>query len=243
MCFVSLLVLNKSHGQTTVDSANSVQNAINTTNNLFNKAIGQQSSLYNGTKYYFYNPVKIRGFAYFQDTIASPGNVNYDGVQYNGVELFYDLYKDEVITILFDKYSYFSLLKEGVQHFDLLNHHFININADTLTNNSVIKSGYYDELYRGPSQVLVKITKVIEPVQISIGTPDAYSIFSKPIQKFFIRKNSVYYSVSSEGDLLAILNDRKKQLKNYIRANRIKFRKTPGQVLASAAAYYDSLSN
>ncbi|HEY2580309.1 MAG TPA: hypothetical protein VGI43_00795 [Mucilaginibacter sp.] len=225
------------------DSSNLELNAINATNNVFNKAIGQESSLYNGPKYYFYNPLKVRGFAYFQDTIASPGNVYYDGVQHKGVELFYDLYKDDLITVLFDKNTYFSLLKEDVQNFDLLDHHFININADTLTNNSVIKSGYYDELYHGRSQVLVKITKVIEPVQISIGTPDAYSIFSKPIQEFFIRKNNVYYNINSEGELLDILKDRKKQLKNYLRANKIKFRKKPGPVLASVAAYYDSLSN
>jgi len=241
--FLCLAVFDTAYGQTAIDSTGLLQTAVNKTSNIFYEAIGRQSSLYNGPRYYFYNPLKIQGSPYFQETTSVAGNVFYDGLEYNNIQLIYDLYKDDLITVLYDGYSYFSLLKGGVQSFDLLNHHFININADTLINNSVIKAGYYDELYGGRSQVLVKNTKTIKIIQNSTGTLEAYSTFSETDQSFFIRKDNIYYNVNSEGSFLSVFKTKKKQLQSYIRTNKLKFKKEPGQALATIAAYYDSLSN
>jgi hypothetical protein len=238
-----MVVPNSLYAQTGADSGDLRTDAINNVEAVFNKAIGEQSALYNGPQYPFYNPLQIRGTAFFQDTTATYGNVNYNGAEYKGVQLMYDLYKDELIALLYDNTSYFYLLKDGVKNFDLLGHHFININADTLHNNSVIKSGYYGELYRGRTQILVRITKKVQLNMSSTGAMEAFSSFTPPSKDFFIRKDNVYYSIDSQGALLHILKDRKAQLQKYIKTNKIKFRKDPGLSLAVIAAWYDSLSN
>ena len=169
-------------------SVNLRQKALNNAESIFSKAIGQQSGLYNGPQYYFYNQLLIRGSAYFGENTSSCGNVNYNGAEYKGVQLIYDLYKDELITPLYDSAHYFYLIKDDVRNFDLPGHHFININADTLSNNSVIKSGYYDELYRGRTQVLARITKKVQPNMSSTGTMEAASSFTAQNQGFLYQE-------------------------------------------------------
>lgn len=239
-----LLILKNSYGQTTTaDTSNLQLAAINNARDYFNKAIGVQSSLYNGPAYYFYNPTKISGSAYYQEKTNEYGSVLYDGFTFKNVQLVYDVYKDELITLLYDKNSYFFLLKQSVQNFDLLNHHFINIDADTLKNNSVIKSGYYDELYNGRVQVLGKITKVVKENNSSTGTIEAFSSFGDATEDFFVRKNDIYYKINSQGGLLDVLKDKKKQLQQFVKSGKIKFNRDPGQAMTSIAAYYDSLTN
>jgi hypothetical protein len=243
ICCLGLITSEGSYGQSGADSSNLRQKELNNAEKVFSKAIGQQSGLYNGPKYLFYNPLLIRGSAYFEENTSSYGNVNYNGAEYEGVQLIYDLHKDELIALLYDNASNFYLLKDYVKNFDLLGHHFININTDTLSNNSTIKSGYYDELYRGRTQILARITKKVEVNMSSTGTMEAFSSFTLQSEDFFVRKNNIYYSIASEGALLRVLKDRNQQLQRYIKTNKIKFRKDPAGAMATIAAFYDSLPN
>ena len=86
----------------------------------------------------------------------TPGAIDYDGVLYRNVPMLYDIYSDKVVVLLYNHYSKFSLLKERVKSFDFLDHHFVNIRADSIKNNialNMVSPGYYDELYKGKLQV------------------------------------------------------------------------------------------
>jgi len=242
LCCLNLLVLNSSYGQTAFDTI-SLRTAADRVKARFDQAIGEQSALYNGPEYYFYNPTKLRGSAYFMENTTSTGDVSYDGLEFKGVPLFYDLYKDEVVTVLPDNKSYFSLLPALVQNFDLLNHHFIKINANETGIDAGITSGYYEELYPGRSEVLEKIAKGVKEVTSSTGTMEAFSTFTAASENFFIKKGNVYYPANGESAAVEIFKEKKKQVKNYIKANKIRFRNGVGQALTSIAAYYDSLTN
>jgi hypothetical protein len=101
-----------------------------------------------------------------------------------------------------------------------------------------MKPGFYDELYNGKSQVLVKRSKDIQT--ITSGTAENYFDLTT---KYFFKKNHIYYSISSQGSLINILKDRKKELQQYIRANQIKFRSDPEEAMVKIASYYDHLTN
>jgi hypothetical protein len=242
LCGLCLLTFNIARGQSVAIDSTGKSAAVNYANALYAKAIGQQLPLNNGPEYYFYDPAEVRGSAYFMEMPHTPGSVYYDGEKYTGVRLLYDIYKDELATIDNQSASYV-LLPGLVQNFDLLGHHFININTDTLANNNVIKNGYYDELYSGRSAVLTKRKKEIQNYTSSVGELAAYSFFTTTKEEFFIRKDKVYYKVSSQGDVLDILKDRKSQLKQYIKANKIKYNKNTGTALASILAYYDQITS
>ena len=199
--------------------------------------------LNNGPEYYLYNPLAIKGSAYLGDTTFVNGNVYYDGAEYNDIPLLYDIYKDQLISVLDDKTSKYVLLNERVKQFDLQQQHFINIDADTLNNNTVIKTGYYDQLYKGRLEILSKKYKKIENYTSTTGAQEAYSFFTDTKEDFFIEKNNVYYKVTGKSSLLNILKDKRRELQQYISANKIKFNKAPGQALVSIATYYDHITN
>jgi hypothetical protein len=240
LCLVGVVTPKKSLAQAARGDSSSQQNAFNNALNFLYTSIGEQSPLYNGPEYSFYDPL-IKGTAYFLDVNAfTPGSVYYDRTFYTGVPMLYDLFSDKVVVLLYNHFSKYSLVKEKVQSFDFLDHHFVNINADTLGINTVIKSGFYDELYRGKSQVLVKRSKNIQSTTGGQTGPESYFNASKD---YYVRKNNTYYSITGRGSLMDVFKDKKKELQQYIRANQIKYRKDPEEAMVKIASYYDHLIN
>ena len=240
LCFLCAFINGPTFAQVARTDSSSQQYALNNTLNLFYATVGKQSPLYNGAEYYFYDPL-IKGNAYFSEINAfTPGSVFYDGNLYTGVPMLYDIYSDKVVVLLYNHFSKFSLVKEKVRSFDFLDHHFVNINADTLAANTIIKSGYYDELYGGKSQVLVKRSKNI---QVSVGGGSASESYFNPTKDYYLRKNNVYYSISGQGSMLSIFKDKRKEIQQYLKANQIKFRKDPEEAMVKIASYYDHLTN
>jgi hypothetical protein len=215
------------------------RDALNNTFSLFYSSLGKQSPLFNGTESYSYDPL-IKGNAYYADVNAfTPGVVNYGNIVFKNVPMLYDIYGDQVVTLLYNHFTKITLIKDKVSSFDFLDHHFIRVDTITFLNNPVIKPGYYDELYNGKLQVLVKYSKNIQTYTGGL-TPETYFNAEKD---YFIRKNNLYYSFSSQGGLLDILKDKKKELQKYIRENQIKYRKTPEEAMVKIASYYDHLTN
>jgi hypothetical protein len=235
---ISCVLINKSAlGQTATNDTSVQRIALARITDTYNTAIGQQSRLYNGPEYDLYNP-NIKGNAYFSDINSfTPGTVTYDGILYKDVPMMYDLFKDVVVVMLYNKFSRFTLLKERVQNFDLLNHHFIYIRTDSLNVNS-INTGFYDQLYSGNLEVLVKRSKAI---QSTSGTNTIENYFTSS-KSFYLKKGNNYYSIGGQGTLLSVLKDKKKELQQYIKANKIKFNKTPEEAMVAMAARYDELS-
>lgn len=227
-------------GQNTAAEPGSQQNAVNNALHLFYASIGDQSSLYNGPEYNGYDP-KINGTAYFSDVSTfTSGTVDYDGAVYRGVFMLYDLYADKIAVLLYNHFTQFSLVPEKVKSFDFLGHHFIYLNADSITNNPGIKSGYYDQLYAVKTMVLVRREKEIQTNTGGImNSPQSY--FESKVA-YFVRKNNAFYSFSGQGGLLDIFKDRKKELQQYIRINKLKFRQDPEGVMVKITSYYDQLT-
>ena len=201
------------------------------------KAIGEQSRLYNGPEYNFYDPI-IKGNAYYYDAVNfTPGTVEYDGFVYKNVPLMYDIYKDFVVVLLPNKSAKFRLLSDRVQSFDLLDHHFVYVNTDGEKDKQV-NSGFFDQLYKGKVEVLIKRSKSI---QSSSGVSAVETYFTSKKQ-MYIKNKGRYYSVGGEGSLLNALKDKKKELKQYIRTNNIKFGDDEEQAMVKVATYYDQIT-
>lgn len=229
-----------SSAQAVLSDSSSQQNALNNAVALYNTSLGVQVPVYSGAEYYFYDP-HIKGNAYYQDINGfSGGSVYYDGTMYNNLQLLYDVNTDQLVCLFPNRISKFIVIKERVKSFDCLSSHFININVDTLTNNSALESGYYRELYAGKSEVLAKYTKSI---QTSTSTSNYVENYFSAKKYFFIKKNSVYHSVGSKGSVLDLFKDKKNELKKYIKANSIDFKENPEEAMMKVASWYDHLSN
>lgn len=201
----------------------------------YNIAIGQQSHLYNGPEYEFYDPL-IKGNAYVFDNKAfTPGTVAYGGAVYRDIPMLYDLNKDLVVVMLYNHFTKFSLLSERVPEFWLLNHHFIRIDADS-TGKAKLNTGFYDQLYSGKKiEIIVKRAKSI---QSSTSNNTIESFFSAT-RDYYVKRGNSYFSFSGKGGLLDIFKDKKKELRQYIKANNIDFRENLEQAIVDVATYYD----
>jgi len=240
ICTFCTALTKKSDAQAASADSSSKQNAFNNAVILYNTSLGNQSPIYNGPEYYYYDPT-VKGNAYFMDINAfTAGAIYYDGIYYTGIPMLYDLYSDEVAVLLYNHFSKFSLRKDKITSFDFLGHHFINIDADTTKGVSGIKSGFYDELYNGKSEVLVRRSKSIQTN--TGGTLGAERYFS-PSRDLYFKKNNVFYSISGQGSLIKVLKDKKNEIQQYIKANQIRFRSDPEEAMVTIAKYYDHITN
>jgi len=237
--FSCLFVSADLSAQTTAIDSGSQQNALKNSLTFFYASIGKQAQLYNGNEYYPYDPT-ITGNAYFLDIKAfTSGSVEYDGVKFTGVPMLYDVYSDNLVVLLYNHFTSIVLIKEKVSSFDFLTHHIINIDSLSLPANVVIKPGFYDEVYKGKLQVLVKRSKNL---QTTSGQSSLETYFNPSI-RYYIRKNNVYYEITGKGSALDLLKDKRKDIQKYLRANQINYRSDPIDALVKIASYYDHVAN
>lgn len=243
LCVFNTLFICHSFGQAAQTDTPYLQSTINKTISNYYINIGEQSRLYSGSEYQRYDR-SIKGNALYPPEAQGlvQGNVNYDGVIYKNVPLLYDIYRDEVVTMLYNHFAMFSLASDRVYNFDIYGRHFIRLSADSIRSDdeSGISEGFYEQLYGGKSQVLAKRSKTIQNSTNQIATLETFFVATND---YYIRKGNSYYKIKKEGSLLKVLKDKKPALEKYIDDNNIKFGSNPEAAMARIAAYYDSLSN
>nr|WP_221452729.1 hypothetical protein [Mucilaginibacter sp. FT3.2]MBB6231550.1 hypothetical protein [Mucilaginibacter sp. FT3.2] len=211
--------------------------AVNNLVNHFYQGVGQQSRLYNGFVYDSYDS-SIKGNAYLDDVDAwKGGTVDYDGQSFENVPMLYDIYTDQLVVLLYNHASPFALVNNKITSFDLHGRHFVRVP----NNNLGIKTGFYEQLYDGKSQVLKKVEKALKSVSGSNGR-ERYFTPSADAPDYYMKKGGTYYKVSSQNSVLDLLADKKKELKQHIKDKHIQFDGLRELALASVAAYYDSLT-
>ena len=240
VCLIFCGHICSSFAQNTAIDSTSQQPAFNKAVSMLNTSTNKESRLYNGPEYYLYDP-SIKGTAYFQGVSSfTKGSIYYDGAKFDDVPMLYDIYKDEVAVFFYNHILRFSLVKSKLGWFNLLGHHFININADTLVSNQVLKSGIYDQLYNGKSQIIAKLSKDIQVTPSSTLGSESY--FDTKKTAYFIKFKGKFYAFSSQNSLIEILKDRKKQLQQFIKSGNLKYRANPEDVMVKIAAYYDQIN-
>jgi len=204
---------------------------------VFNSAVKEQSALYNGPAFIPYT-FRTTTTANFRDTTDFyNGWVNYNGIVYTNVPLIYNMEKDALVSKLFNGVSLYTLLSDRVYDFNVLGHHFIRVWPDAA--NPQIEAGFYEDLYTNKIQVLARRTKEIQKEAISKGTG---SFFAEKTD-YFLKKGNKYYNVNSEGKFYDALKDKKKELKQFLKDNKLKFGDNTERVMAGLAAYYDHITN
>lgn len=231
VCFGAFFISGKA--QNTANSSATLPVIVNA-GDVYNPFIEKQSRLYNGIEHMGYS-FRIKGRAYFIQKELTKGSVVYDGLEFANVPIIYDLLKEQVIVQHNNSFSKVGLVSEKVKEFTLHKHHFIRLVIDS-TSNLPITTGFYDEAYKGRLNVLIRRTKWIEET-----VKDELEREFISLDLFYIQKGETYYPVRSYKGLLAVLKDKSKEVKQYLRKNRIKFRKGPENAIVKAAAYYDSI--
>jgi hypothetical protein len=199
------------------------------------KFTDKRARLYNGVEHvgYLYT---IKGFAYYLTDQWVKGSVVYDGLAFEQVPMMYDAYRDKVIVLHFNGYR-LTLLSEKVTGFDLHGHHFVRHSYDSLAKSS-LPTGFYDYLYQGKkTTVLARRLKLLDE-----KLTDRVEQEFLPSTNYTIYKDSIYHSCNSRRALLHTFGNRMKDVRRYLRKNKIKYKQDRENTIIQAAKYYDTLN-
>ena len=235
--FMVVIFADGTYAQSTVTDSVLAAQQLKNSKTYYNDHIADQSRLLNGIKYVPYKPQSYVGNAYYLTSDLQNAYLNYDGADLYNVPVVFDLYRNLIVIKDQEGSGYVSLFNTKLNKFTIANHTFFKILTDSTE--KVLQSGFYDLQYNGPTQLLVRRTKTIE---IEKSTTAIQNIFT--VRNFYyLRKNNIYYAVSSKGDVLNLLKDKKKELGQYIRANDLSFSQDDKeQSIIKLVTYYDQLT-
>ena len=170
----------------------------------------------------------INGFQYtetFPGTIGHPfflsegwflGELSMDGIHYEGITIRYDLFRDQVLyNHIHPSGSYNVVLnKELTEAFKIDGHLFKKLPARDKISPG-IKAGYYELLSEGKASFYVKWQK-----RLSDPGPESRGEFSL-FNEWYILNQGAFRKISGKSVLLKVLGDHEKEIRTFIRENRI----------------------
>ena len=205
---------------------------------LYHRFIANESALYNGQQYIEYDSRIHVGHPYFQSKEFTMASVMYDNILYENVPLKFDIIKKNlVVKSPVGEFS-FILFDDKVSHFEMAGHKFIRLVKDS-TNQKVINTGFYEQLYKGNSIGLLKKgnKKILEDLNYYDGA--RRSVIE--VSDYYFQMKGVYYPVNTKSQALEVLKDKKTELKPYIRKNKLKFRANKEADMIKLVSYYDMI--
>ncbi|WP_276497569.1 hypothetical protein [Pontibacter litorisediminis] len=204
----------------------------------YRDSVEHQSHLYTGAEYYFLSKPYMEGHQYFKSKTYTAGAVQYEGVWHEEVPLLYDVIIDEVITMHRTSGYALKLVKPKVKSFVLNGETFLNMRIDS-TLGSPAQPSFYGLLYDGNIKVFARRHKEAQE-RVS---PDGFEGEYRNADRYYLYKDGVYHQVRKKRSVLKVLQDEKKQLRKFIRENRLKFRKQQEESIVKVAQQYDALKN
>ncbi len=177
-----------------------------------------------------YRSIYNNNHQFFKSLDFLPGSVHYNNQSYFGLSLKYNIYEDEVLVKLPNKYGAVTLklLKSKVENFVIDSHKFIRVDSVTSTNDEL--KGFYEVLLEKKNVVLYK--------KYDQAKRDV--IENRKVFYHFLNKNSyilyykdVYYKVNTKNALSKILPDHKKTIRNFYTKNKALYKLKPDSFMTS----------
>ena len=203
---------------------------------LYYMALGEQAPIYNGNEYLEYALILQEGHPFFKSSLFTNGDIYFDGMLFLGVPMVYDLIKDQVVIRDFHNIYKINLPANKIQQFVLSDHVFVRIVHDNLNE---INTGFYEQLYKGKVGLFAKREKAIIEKH---GSQQIDNVVVS-INSYYVMKKGIYYKFKNERSLLKILNDKKKEIQQYFKKNRIRYKDDPERSMVMAIEYYNRLIN
>lgn len=201
---------------------------------LYYMALGEQAPIYNGNEYLEYALTLQEGHPFFKSSLFTNGDIYFDGMLFLGVPMVYDLVKDQVVIRDFHNIYKINLPANKIQQFILADHVFVRIVHNNLNE---INTGFYEQLYKGKVGLFAKREKAIIEKH---GSQQIDNVVDSA-NSYYVMKKDIYYKFKNERSLLKILNDKKKEIQQYFKKNRIRYKDDPERSMVMAIEYYNRL--
>jgi len=177
---------------------------------------------------------KVTGDQFFLTNTFLKGSVTFNGRRFNNLDLKYDICNDELLLSI-ESQPIIILNKEMVDSFSLVfdnrNYNMFNAGTDT----SGVLRGYVNVLYDGPSALYVKYTKKIQPLAVD----GKYDLFFQEYS-VYLKKGTEVVPVHGKRKLLKLLDDKKKEIRDYFKRSRFKITRKDPCTYIPVLEYFDS---
>ena len=210
------------------------QTAINNAISLYQESEHDQARIFNAREYKPYSFQFIKGFPFFLSNTVLQGSIMYDGNYYDSVLLMYDEIKEMVILVSGAKLEF---VNERIDYFTMQGHTFIRLQKDSI--NALPATGFYERLYSGNIEVYKKEKKSIKDV---LSHTEGYQAEALDKQYYYIKKNNRYLSVKKKRQMMEVLGDKKNEIQQFIKSNRLNFKVDTDNTITAVAAFYDQLT-
>ena len=195
---------------------------------------GNQSVLYYGNMQEAHP--STTNHPYLEDNHYAKARLSYNHVVYPEVMLRLDFFRDELIILSQGSHNMI-LLPDYVDYVELHGRRVIYFHPDGKPG-CPSREGYYIELYSGKCRVLMRQTATLMHID-DLKTYVAYYTMNK---KFYLYRDGVYQPIRSQMGLLRAFRPYKRELKRFINANNLWFRKNPEDFLTKTVGEYERLS-
>lgn len=221
----SLQCLHAQSSLTDTTCQNRLQEAVK----FYSRNIGANSFLYNAPEYVWLYP-GTKGHPYFLSDTLQKGTLQYDGIIYYDVPLLYEMIQQTLVIAGYNE-TKLKLHAAKIQGFTIEGRQFTRLEAVAQAG---ADSSFYEVMYDEKElSVLVKRRKEIR----RSGRPEDPNEF-KEFATHFIRSKGQYHKVDSEASLLDALNDKRSEIKKFLRAKKLGYRKNPEATMFGAVAHY-----
>ncbi|MBN2665175.1 MAG: hypothetical protein JXR67_01585 [Bacteroidales bacterium] len=179
---------------------------------------------------------KVTGDPFFISDSYLKGSVTFNGQSFGNLYLKYDICSDELVYKP-ESHPVILLNKEMTDSFKITYGFRDYIFFNTGSTPESGPAGYINMLYKGPTSLLVKYAKKIQP----LADQGIYDLFHQE-HKIFIRKDTTIIPVTGRKHLMSILGDKKKEVREYRKQNRHRISLKEPDSLVPVLEFYDSLS-
>ena len=235
LAFVFACIHVRAAGQPTNPTNNVVRDStIGYAIRQYQTSMGKAIQLYNGAEYIRPFPL-IKGSPFLEERGLQKGRVYFDGILYPDAMLAYDVVNQQLVTTGYQNIN-LTLVPEKIGYFYLANRLFIPAPRDSITNKKPM-NGFFEVLYNQTPMVLARYQKTPKR---STSSENANTYIQSTT--YYILKDNTVFKVDNEKALLAVFKKQKENMKQYMRSNKLQFKKAPTETLLKTAAYFNQLN-
>ncbi|MFK5972965.1 MAG: hypothetical protein QM485_06755 [Flavobacteriaceae bacterium] len=189
--------------------------------NWFDAITGlENSELHYGQVYMEKYKVKNKKSQFFYSPDFVSGTVVFDGQIYFGLNLKYNIYDDEVLMRIQNKFggNTLQLYKDKISGFTIVGHQFIKI--DSSMANKVIETGFYE--VSSVNLVLRLLKKHKNKLNEHLGEKSSYHEFEDSKKKYVLWYQGSYHPIKKIADLTALFPNHKEKLDSFYKSQKSK---------------------
>ena len=196
---------------------------------VYQSSRGENLALYKGRQI-MSGYTGINGHAFYPYQDWAVGKVQYEGFWYDGVEVMYDIYRDEVL-VRHPNGVPLTLFGDRVQAFSIKDHRFVKFDSSA----GPIRPGFYEVLADGELKVYARRIVVLREEIVEQTVVRTFN----STHRYYAQLGNKVITVNKQRPLVDLAKAKKSEVLSAVKASGLRFRKDAETVIKIIADTYN----